>query len=62
MPAELGCILFASQDPTIHNSTAPTSLEIDMLNRIKWEYDLDLALSMAKVQEKNVLLDFFNPG
>jgi len=33
-----------------------------MPSRIKWEYDLDLALSMARVQEKNVLLDFFNPG
>lgn len=33
-----------------------------MQDKIKWEYDLDLALSMARVQEKNVLLDFFNPG
>ena len=55
-------VFIASVGPTIHNDAAPTSLEIDMLNNIKWEYDLDLALSMARVQEKNVLLDFFNPG
>lgn len=33
-----------------------------MSNRIQWESDLDLALSMARVQEKHVMLDFFNPG
>jgi hypothetical protein len=34
----------------------------DMTDTIKWESELDLALSMAKVQEKPVLLDFSNPG
>ncbi len=33
-----------------------------MAANILWESDLDLALSMAKVQEKHVLLDFSNPG
>jgi hypothetical protein len=35
---------------------------ITMETRIRWENDLEMALSMARVQEKNVLLDFFNPG
>lgn len=29
---------------------------------IRWESNLDLACSMALVQEKSILLDFFNPG
>jgi len=33
-----------------------------MKKSIRWESDLDLALSMARVQEKCVMLDFFNPG
>jgi len=33
-----------------------------MTDAIKWESDLDLALSIARVQEKPVLLDFSNPG
>ncbi len=33
-----------------------------MAANIRWESDWDLALSMAKVQEKHVLLDFSNPG
>lgn len=33
-----------------------------MSTNIKWESDLDIALSMARVQEKYVLLDFSNPG
>lgn len=33
-----------------------------MNQSIQWESSLDLALSMARVQEKNVMLDFFNPG
>ncbi len=33
-----------------------------MLDAIRWESDWNLALSMAKVQEKFIMLDFFNPG
>jgi len=33
-----------------------------MSERIIWETDWDLALSMARVQDKHVLLDFSNPG
>ncbi len=33
-----------------------------MRKGIRWESDLDFALSMARVQEKTVMLDFFNPG
>lgn len=33
-----------------------------MTTGIRWESDLDLALSKAKVDEKQVLLDFYNPG
>jgi hypothetical protein len=33
-----------------------------MNKSIQWESDLDLALSMARVQEKSVMLDFHNPG
>jgi hypothetical protein len=35
-----------------------------MKKSIRWEsdLDLDLAMSMARVQEKSVMLDFFNPG
>jgi hypothetical protein len=33
-----------------------------MLKPIRWESNWDMALSMARVQEKHVLLDFFNPG
>jgi hypothetical protein len=29
---------------------------------IRWESDWDLALAEARVQEKHVMLDFFNPG
>jgi hypothetical protein len=29
---------------------------------IKWETDLDLAMSMSVVQEKPIMVDFFNPG
>jgi hypothetical protein len=37
-------------------------MERVMNKSIKWESDLDMALAMARVQEKHVLLDFFNPG
>jgi hypothetical protein len=33
-----------------------------MIDAIRWESDLNMALSMARVQEKHVMLDFFNPG
>jgi hypothetical protein len=33
-----------------------------MAANIKWESDWDMALAMARVQEKHVLLDFSNPG
>jgi len=33
-----------------------------MNTSIRWESDLDMALAMARVQEKQVLLDFFNPS
>jgi hypothetical protein len=33
-----------------------------MQKSVRWESDWDMALSMARVQEKTVLLDFFNPG
>ncbi len=29
---------------------------------IKWETDWETALSMSRVQEKPVMLEFFNPG
>jgi hypothetical protein len=33
-----------------------------MLNSIRWESDFEMAQSIARVQEKYILLDFFNPG
>jgi len=33
-----------------------------MSGKIIWETDWDMALSMARVQDKHVLLDFSNPG
>jgi hypothetical protein len=33
-----------------------------MTETIQWEADLELALSKARVQEKQVLVNFFNPG
>jgi hypothetical protein len=33
-----------------------------MKQSIRWESDFGLARSMAKVQEKLVMIDFFNPG
>jgi len=33
-----------------------------MQKAIRWESDWDMALAMARVQEKHILLDFFNPG
>jgi hypothetical protein len=33
-----------------------------MYRNIQWQSDWDIALSMARVQEKYILLDFFNPG
>lgn len=32
-----------------------------MAANIRWESDWDMTLAMARVQEKHVLLDFFNP-
>ena len=29
---------------------------------IKWESDWETTLSMSRVQEKPVMLEFFNPG
>lgn len=33
-----------------------------MENKIKWESQMDAALSRAQSERKPVLLDFFNPG
>ena len=33
-----------------------------MNQSIRWESDLGLAKSMAKVQEKLIMMDFYNPG
>lgn len=33
-----------------------------MSEAIRWESDLEMALSMARVQEKPILVDFYNPG
>lgn len=33
-----------------------------MENKIKWESQMDTALSRARSERKPVLLDFFNPG
>jgi hypothetical protein len=33
-----------------------------MRDSIRWESDLDMAVSMARVREKHVMVDFFNPG
>lgn len=38
------------------------NMERPMSKSIRWESDLDMALAMARVQQKHVLLDFFNPG
>ena len=47
-----------STDSLRHSSDGGHS----MLKPIRWESNWDMALSMARVQEKHVLLDFFNPG
>ena len=36
--------------------------EVVMAVTIQWETELDKALSRAKSENKQVLLDFFNPG
>lgn len=33
-----------------------------MAEKIIWENDMQKALSRAKSEKKNVLLDFYNPG
>lgn len=33
-----------------------------MENKIKWENEMDVALSKARSENNPVLLDFFNPG
>jgi len=33
-----------------------------MASKVEWETELETALSRAKAEKKNVLLDFFNPG
>lgn len=33
-----------------------------MTSRVQWETDMDTAISRAKAENKEVLLDFFNPG
>jgi len=33
-----------------------------MLRSIRWESDVNLAQSMARVQEKALYMDFYNPG
>ncbi len=33
-----------------------------MANKVEWETELETALSRAKAENKNVVLDFFNPG
>jgi hypothetical protein len=40
----------------------PLSSGGQMSPSIKWETDLDLAKSMSVVQEKPIIVDFFNPG
>jgi len=33
-----------------------------MENKIKWETAMTAALDRARTENKNILLDFFNPG
>jgi hypothetical protein len=33
-----------------------------MAKAVQWETDMETALSRAKAEDKEVLLDFFNPG
>jgi hypothetical protein len=33
-----------------------------MTDKIKWQDDYDMSLTMARGEKKPVLLDFFNPG
>ncbi len=33
-----------------------------MASKIEWETSMEKALSRAKAERKQVLLDFFNPG
>ena len=33
-----------------------------MAKNIKWETNVDAALTLARAENKPVLLDFFNPG
>jgi len=33
-----------------------------MVKTIIWETKMDVALARAKAENKNILLDFFNPG
>jgi len=33
-----------------------------MASKVEWETSIDKALSRAKAEGKQVLLDFFNPG
>lgn len=33
-----------------------------MAKSIKWETDMQTALGRSRKEEKNILLDFFNPG
>lgn len=33
-----------------------------MADSIRWESNMEIALAAARVQEKPLMLDFFNPG
>ena len=33
-----------------------------MAGKIKWETEMKAALSRARAEKKEILLDFFNPG
>jgi hypothetical protein len=35
---------------------------LNMANTIKWEKDFSRTLTLARAENKMVLLDFFNPG
>jgi hypothetical protein len=45
-----------------HEALSTPLRRLKMAKAVQWETDMDKALSRAKAENKELLLDFFNPG
>jgi hypothetical protein len=62
--ADFGLLIsdFSFRIPQSKIRNLKTKEELTMGKMIIWETKMDVALARAKAENKNVLLDFFNPG